>query len=96
MAIELMIRKIEHAVEVTNSVIYKGYNVGHVRYDIVIYEKDKNGLAEMSCIVECKAVTKCSDSLKNQARAYYRDTGCPVFFVNFGNQNVEYELINSE
>ena len=91
MAIELMKRKIEHSVEVTNAVMYKGYNIGHVRYDIIIYEKGK-----MSCIIECKSVTKSSDALKNQARAYYRDTECPVFFVNFGNQKIEYELIQCE
>tara|TARA_A100001015_G_scaffold315824_1_gene428583 strand:- start:6641 stop:7027 length:387 start_codon:yes stop_codon:yes gene_type:complete len=91
MTVELMKRNIECSIEVTNTVMYKGYNVGHVRYDIVIYE---NG--NMSSIIECKSVAKCSDSLKNQARAYYRDTNCPVFFVNFGNQKVEYEVINSE
>jgi GxxExxY protein len=96
MSIELMKRHIEHAVEVTNPVLYKGYNVGHVRYDIVTYKRDITGYMEMSCIIECKAVAKCSDSLKNQARAYYRDTGCPVFFVNFGQLKVEYEVIDSD
>lgn len=91
MAIELMKRKIECSVEVTNTIMYKEYNVGHVRYDIVTYEK-----GNMTCIIECKSVAKSSDSLKNQARAYYRDTKCPVFFVNFGNQKVEYELIYNE
>ena len=81
--------------EITNAVKYKGYDVGHVRYDIVIYEQKTYG-TEMALIVECKAVAKSSDSLKNQARAYYRDTGAPVFFVNFGHQKVEYELINSD
>ena len=91
MAVELMKRNIECSTEVTNAVMYKGYNVGHVRYDIVVYEKGK-----MSCIIECKSVAKSSDSLKNQARAYYRDTKCPIFFVNFGNQKIEYELIHNE
>ena len=91
MAVELMKRNIECSTEVTNTVMYKGYNVGHIRYDIVIYEK-----GTMSCIIECKSVPKSSDSLKNQARAYYRDTKCPVFFVNFGNQKIEYELIQNE
>jgi len=95
LAYELTTNGYTCSTEITKSVKYKGCDVGHVRYDIVIYETQTYG-SEMACIVECKAVAKSSDSLKNQARAYYRDTGCPVFFVNFGHQKVEYEVIDSD